>query len=302
MEIRKITAGAASVMVLISGTAAASQKHTDMTAFAAADGGFSAAELQEYDTAPVLSLPEIVITPEEAKKSPNVRISLSVSGAAKKYATVELWTAFDKRLTIASDDTGAPSANVGEALSNFYTETRFSRYLDNSAMTDLNGIRIIGSALDNYGSDGDIFSVNVRLPDDVKNGDYFPLSVEYLDHSSTDNRFVNSLFTNQQNDTDGKKMQAKLFTDGIRNGFIRISDDKRTHPIGDTNLDGKVTLSDSMMVLQYIANETKYPLSGEALENADAYGPGDGITGLDAVAIQKYDTGLLNSLPESAVK
>lgn len=302
MEIRKITAGAAAVMMMICGAGAVTHEYTEITANAAADGGFSEEEIKACSVSPVVSLPEIVISAEEAKNSPYVRVSLSVSGADRKFATVELWTSFDNRLSIVSKTSGEPEVSIGSALDNFYTESRLSRYLDNSAMTDLNGIRIIGSALGNYGTSGDIFTVTVKLPDDVKNGDYFPLSVRYLDHGSTDNRFVNSLFTNQQNDNDGKLMQARLFTSGIRNGFIRISDDKRTHPVGDTNLDGQVTLSDSMMVLQYIANETKYPLTGEALENADAYGPGDGITGLDAVAIQKYDTGLLTSLPETAVK
>lgn len=297
---RRITAGISAVLIAMCGVSSVSPAGS---AEAAADGGFSSEQIQSCELEPVISLPELVMTPEEAKSSPNVRISLSVSGAEKNYATVELWTSFDSRLTIVSDSSGAPAVTKGDALELFKTEFRPSRYLDSSnKLTDLNGIRVIGSAMNNYGYDGSLFSVTVKLPENVKEGDIFPLQLKYIDRESAGNKYVNSLFTNQKNDDSGKLMQAKLFTSGIKNGFIRIASDKKAHPIGDTNLDGKITLGDSMIVLQYIANETKYPLTGEALENADAYGPGDGITGLDAMAIQKYDTGLLTSLPEIAVK
>lgn len=66
---------------------------------------------------------------------------------------------------------------------------------------------------------------------------------------------------------------------------------------GDANLDGNVTVSDSVRILQYLANSAKYPLEGIALENADAYGGNDGITGKDAAAIQLYDAGAIDKLP-----
>ncbi|MBR1592052.1 MAG: glycoside hydrolase family 11 protein [Ruminococcus sp.] len=68
---------------------------------------------------------------------------------------------------------------------------------------------------------------------------------------------------------------------------------------GDANLDGKVTISDAVRILQYIANNEKYDLKGEALLNADVYNNGDGITGMDAHSIQKFDAGIISSLPES---
>ena len=66
---------------------------------------------------------------------------------------------------------------------------------------------------------------------------------------------------------------------------------------GDVNLDGKVTLADSLAILQFIANEDKYPLSAQAQKNADCYNPGDGITGNDAVAVMRYDTKVVSELP-----
>ena len=67
---------------------------------------------------------------------------------------------------------------------------------------------------------------------------------------------------------------------------------------GDANLDGKVTLADCVAILQYIANSQKYPLTDKALANADAYNKGDGISGKDALSIQRYDSGLIKQLPE----
>ena len=66
---------------------------------------------------------------------------------------------------------------------------------------------------------------------------------------------------------------------------------------GDANLDGNVTISDAVYILQYLANSEKYPLDGQALINADCDGK-EGVTGLDAVSIQKFDAGVIDSLPE----
>lgn len=68
---------------------------------------------------------------------------------------------------------------------------------------------------------------------------------------------------------------------------------------GDANLDDNVTMSDSVAILQYIANDEKYPLDDTARANADVYNPGDGITGMDARSIMKLDAGVINSLPET---
>ena len=61
--------------------------------------------------------------------------------------------------------------------------------------------------------------------------------------------------------------------------------------VGDANCDRKVTVSDAVAVLQYIANAEKYPLSEQAKFNADIDGE-EGITGGDASAIQKIDAGI----------
>jgi len=50
-------------------------------------------------------------------------------------------------------------------------------------------------------------------------------------------------------------------------------------------------------VLQYIANSVKYPLDGDSLLSADCDGE-IGITGGDALMIQRYDAGIITEFPE----
>ena len=67
---------------------------------------------------------------------------------------------------------------------------------------------------------------------------------------------------------------------------------------GEVNGDGNVTVADATAILQYIGNKDKYSLDKAYLKNADCYNPGDGITGLDALAILKLDAKLIDKLPE----
>ena len=64
---------------------------------------------------------------------------------------------------------------------------------------------------------------------------------------------------------------------------------------GDANLDGKVSISDAVAILQYLANAEKYPLDGQAKINADVDGA-EGVTGMDAAVIQQYDAGIITEI------
>ncbi|MBO4878260.1 MAG: dockerin type I repeat-containing protein [Ruminococcus sp.] len=61
---------------------------------------------------------------------------------------------------------------------------------------------------------------------------------------------------------------------------------------GDANLDGKVNVADAVSALQFVANNTKYPLTAQGEANADCDGV-KGITGSDALYIQKIDAGII---------
>ena len=75
---------------------------------------------------------------------------------------------------------------------------------------------------------------------------------------------------------------------------------------GDANCDAQVNMGDVVLIMQSIANPQKYSLVGEdpghitqkGLDNADVSERGNGITNMDALAIQKNLLGM-NTLPES---
>ncbi|MDE5835088.1 MAG: glycoside hydrolase family 9 protein, partial [Ruminococcus sp.] len=62
---------------------------------------------------------------------------------------------------------------------------------------------------------------------------------------------------------------------------------------GDANCDGKVNISDAVLIMQSISNPSEYHLSEEGIRNADVYNHGDSITNADALSIQKVEAKLL---------
>ncbi|SEK36744.1 hypothetical protein SAMN02910353_00570 [Ruminococcus sp. YRD2003] len=63
---------------------------------------------------------------------------------------------------------------------------------------------------------------------------------------------------------------------------------------GDANCDGKTTVADATSILQSIANKDKYKLSPQGKINGDIIDPGQGITGIDALAIKMADAKILS--------
>ena len=94
-----------------------------------------------------------------------------------------------------------------------------------------------------------------------------------------------------------EKYAVSLTSLGIEKCKFRSLDYK--YLSGDANMDNKTSISDSVAILQYLANSEKYPLSDDAKVNADVFSTGDGITGNDALSIQKFDAGSISGLPES---
>lgn len=66
---------------------------------------------------------------------------------------------------------------------------------------------------------------------------------------------------------------------------------------GDANLDGKVNMSDVVLIMQCNANPGEFSLSDKAKANADVSGSGDGVTNNDALTIQRFEAGLIDKLP-----
>ena len=77
--------------------------------------------------------------------------------------------------------------------------------------------------------------------------------------------------------------------------------------MGDTNCDNDVNMGDVVLVMQSIANPSKYGIKGsdpshitsQGIANSDVTAEKDGLTNMDALVIQKYLLGLIKSLPET---
>ena len=75
---------------------------------------------------------------------------------------------------------------------------------------------------------------------------------------------------------------------------------------GDANCDGDVSLADAVLIMQSLANPSRFGLTGsdeghiteQGRANADCSNVGDGISNLDALAVQKYCLKLIPTLPE----
>lgn len=76
---------------------------------------------------------------------------------------------------------------------------------------------------------------------------------------------------------------------------------------GDANCDGKIDISDAVMILQAVSNADKYGADGydethitlQGVRNGDCAGNGDGLTPKDALAVQKFILELITELPET---
>ncbi len=94
-------------------------------------------------------------------------------------------------------------------------------------------------------------------------------------------------------DTD--KVCAFYRTDVISPKFELVKNGETVRTWGDANLDEKVTVADAVAILQSIANKDKYALKPEGALNADVYMNGDGVTAMDAYAIQLVDAGKIKA-------
>lgn len=64
---------------------------------------------------------------------------------------------------------------------------------------------------------------------------------------------------------------------------------------GDATMDGKINISDAVLIMQSIANPDEYKITEQGKLNADVYNRGDGITANDAFIIQMVEVKTLKS-------
>ncbi len=73
--------------------------------------------------------------------------------------------------------------------------------------------------------------------------------------------------------------------------------DPATGRLGDANCDGEVNMSDVAAIIQHIGNHDNYALSEQGVKNANLCDGQDGITGMDAYAVQLFIAKQIDKLP-----
>lgn len=129
-----------------------------------------------------------------------------------------------------------------------------------------------------------------ELPEDLYNfsGDTSEDEKPERTTTNTENTTTNTESTASDGETETKTTASVSSTD---------SGDTPDAGNGDANGDGKTTIADCVSILQFLASSDEYAFDDEALMKADCYNVGDGINTDDALAIQKLDAGLIDSLP-----
>lgn len=155
---------------------------------------------------------------DDVPENKTVTIQISVEGGNAAYVYTGLHIQYDPRLTLIKQNNdfavkeealeNIDSFQMADGANGFYLSTK-PYYIDVG-----NGLQPFGK-----GYDGIMWSMNFKLPDNCAKGDLYPVEIWYKPESE-----LQDCFTNTNNDTDGKMMQAYVFTKGIYHGGIAIRD------------------------------------------------------------------------------
>ena len=193
---------------------------------------------------PTLSLTKLQVPVNQVKWT--YTIELTVSGAEKKYAPTGIHVRFDDRLQLQFAEE-EDYAEYGSAAKQLSTKQQPDYINENGTPHGLFLSTSCGNG--NNGKDGVLWIFKVKLPSDAKVGDKYPIEIVY--QVNKENPLLHDIFTNFADDKDGKNMEAWVFTKGIEQGYIEITEAK---PItGDLNGDGILDASDASILLMKYA-------------------------------------------------
>lgn len=237
------------------------------TAFSASAAGSATGVTGRYDeydlkgrnpsdspVKPILSVSKLEVPINIAKANPNQTIEITVSNASKKYSSIGFHVSFDSRLGIIPDfvddndsenDQMACWGPAGKGHGDtkrqdahtFFTTAGWLPTKDNQ----------------DRGLNGVLISFVLTLPKDIEVGDVFPVEILY--------RKGDMFSSITQSEENSDLMDAWVFTNGIEQGYIKITEavdlpdtqdsDEPVRSYGDLNGDGKIDSSDASLVLNY---------------------------------------------------
>lgn len=164
--------------------------------------GFMRSEIRNSPVKPVVRVESTEVSPDGTG---TVNVTVSIEGAESKWAYAGIRLAYDPRLTPCTDEDGDLIFSKGNAVENMNVAV--------SLNDDNNSIFIACANDTNSGLDGELISIDFDVPASAQFNDQFNINVVY-DNSS--------VFTNAENDKQGRLMQAYLFTQGIENGSVTL--------------------------------------------------------------------------------
>lgn len=275
-SIKRVCAALAVSAVAVSATsvfASAVEANYDGSAFPFDQYGITAEQVENSEVKPSISISQEEISLADAKANPRRTVTLTVSGAERKYNAFGLHVAYDGRLTVNKlDEEGNIDANYGtifskgKAVNSFMTkETDITTgSVDEEGNVTDGLIFFTGAGDGNVGRDGVMTQIDFSLPENVAEGDIYYVGFEYHNTPSTEDQFVAS-----PNNEASKIMQGWVFTQGLSNGYIKIKEAEST----------TTTTTES--------TTTTTTTSGSATSAASTTAPGGGSpqTGVNGVGV-----------------
>ncbi|MCD8187896.1 MAG: cellulose 1,4-beta-cellobiosidase [Ruminococcus sp.] len=183
------------------------------------------------------------------------------------------------------DDIGISFTEHNASLSRIFTESVYIPSNYRGTMPD-------GSVLENGAT---FSSIRESYYDDPM---YQELLAVYEETGSTESYDLNyHRFWHAGDATIAYGLMALLYPDVDP---LDSEDDDLTVTLwGDADVDGDVDSADVTLVMSYVNNPSKYPITAQGLLNADVNANGDGISNNDVLAIQRLLSQVIDELPES---
>lgn len=139
----------------------------------------------------------------------------------------------------------------------------------------------------------------------IKNGNSaIDALLEYYDESLTEYTFHHTLTDSGNAMATNQASYALVSYQRFLNNQNKLYDmtdvefDNETNTLfGDANCDGIINISDAVFILQSLANPDEYSLSENGIINSDIVNTGDGVTSIDALAVQMMITNVIKDFP-----
>ncbi len=189
-------------------------------------------DVSQAKSKPVLTVSKKTVSAETAPGQ-EVEISIDLSGENidNMFCTTGLHIFWDSRLTLvpANED---DLVTFGKAVKKMQCEA--------VKIKDASGIVIATSHSENAGVSGNILTLKLRLPQDAKPLDVYPIDIAYQTRP-----LMSDLFTNNKDDENGHLMQAWFFTKGI-NSKQNPSDDELLIASNADFADGYIAVAEAV--------------------------------------------------------